>query len=99
MAGILPFPFTFMSHLVRPSVQSDGLVGSGSGHGRASLALAAEGALWRRFLEEANVNLSPGSACRIGEPGFMRVVFPCVAPEAAAIGVARMAKVLGLTTS
>jgi aspartate/methionine/tyrosine aminotransferase len=58
----------------------------------------AEDALWRRFLEEANVNVSPGSACRIGEPGFMRVVFPCVAPEAAVIGVARMAKVLGVTT-
>lgn len=56
----------------------------------------AEDALWRRFLDEANVNLSPGSACRIGEPGFMRVVFPCVAPEAAAIGVSRLARVLGV---
>jgi aspartate/methionine/tyrosine aminotransferase len=62
-----------------------------------SVTWEAEDALWRRLLEEANVNLSPGSACRIGEPGFMRVVFPCVAPEAAATGVARMARVLGAT--
>ncbi|MDH3397334.1 MAG: aminotransferase class I/II-fold pyridoxal phosphate-dependent enzyme, partial [Acidimicrobiia bacterium] len=30
---------------------------------------AAEDALWRRILEEAKVNLTPGSSCRIEEPG------------------------------
>lgn len=28
----------------------------------------AEHALWRRILDEANVNITPGAACRIAEP-------------------------------
>ena len=32
-----------------------------------------EAALWRRLLDVANVNLTPGSACRIAEPGFFRL--------------------------
>ncbi len=35
----------------------------------------AEHALWRRILDEANVNITPGSACRIAEPGFMRLCY------------------------
>ncbi len=35
----------------------------------------AEQALWRRFIDEANVNLTPGAACHIDEPGFMRLCF------------------------
>lgn len=35
----------------------------------------AEDNLWRRILSEGNVNLTPGSACHIGEPGFMRICF------------------------
>lgn len=35
----------------------------------------AEEALWQRMLEEANVNLTPGAACHIVEPGFMRICF------------------------
>jgi len=35
----------------------------------------SEDALWRRFLDEANVNLTPGSSCHIGTPGFMRLCF------------------------
>ncbi len=54
----------------------------------------AEDALWRRFLAEANVNITPGSACHNGEPGFMRLCFPCVPPEAAVAAVARLARVL-----
>lgn len=54
----------------------------------------AEDALWRRFLEEARVNVTPGSACHNGEPGFMRLVFAGVPPEAAVVGIARMARVL-----
>ncbi len=36
---------------------------------------AAEQALWRRMLDEANVNLTPGEACRISEPGFFRLCY------------------------
>ena len=36
---------------------------------------AAEAALWRKILDEARVNLTPGSACRIAEPGFFRLCF------------------------
>ena len=55
----------------------------------------AEDALWHRILDEANVNLTPGAACRNGQPGFFRV---CFATEPAANVVAavhRVAKVLG----
>lgn len=55
---------------------------------------AAEDALWRRLLEQANVNLTPGSACRIGEPGFMRLCFASVPPSTAAVGVDRLARAL-----
>ncbi len=54
----------------------------------------AEDVLWRRILDEANVNLTPGSACRIGEPGFMRLCFAAVPKETSAVGVSRMARVL-----
>jgi aspartate/methionine/tyrosine aminotransferase len=54
----------------------------------------AEHALWRRFLEEANVNLTPGSACRIGEPGFMRLCFASVPSEIGIEGVRRLGRVL-----
>ena len=54
----------------------------------------AEGALWRKLLDEANVNLTPGSACRIVEPGFMRLCFAGVPQERGAVGVDRLARVL-----
>jgi aspartate/methionine/tyrosine aminotransferase len=50
----------------------------------------AEERLWRRVLEEANVNLTPGSACRISEPGFFRLCFAPVPLEASLEGVARI---------
>ncbi len=34
----------------------------------------AEHALWLRILDEAKVNLTPGAACHIGEPGFFAPV-------------------------
>jgi aspartate/methionine/tyrosine aminotransferase len=55
----------------------------------------AEAALWERLLTEANVNLTPGSACRIGEPGFMRLCFASEPTEAVLAGIERMAGVLG----
>jgi aspartate/methionine/tyrosine aminotransferase len=54
----------------------------------------AEHALWRRFLDEAGVNLTPGAACRIAEPGFMRLCFASVPPELAVAGVQRLGRVL-----
>lgn len=35
----------------------------------------AEDRLWRAILEETGVNLTPGSACRAVEPGWMRICF------------------------
>jgi aspartate/methionine/tyrosine aminotransferase len=54
----------------------------------------AEDALWRRILEQANVNLTPGSACRNEEPGFMRLCFAAEPKEAVLVAVERIARVL-----
>ncbi len=54
----------------------------------------AEDALWRRILEGANVNITPGSACHNGEPGFLRLCFATEPSEAVATAVRRMARVL-----
>ena len=54
----------------------------------------AEGELWRMLLDEANVTLTPGSACRVGEPGFMRLCFAGEPTEAVLIGIERMGRVL-----
>lgn len=51
---------------------------------------AAEHTLWRRMVDEVNVNLTPGSACRISEPGFFRV---CFAQEPADIAVAAIRRI------
>ncbi len=53
-----------------------------------------EAALWRRLLDLANVNLTPGSACHIGEPGFMRLCFAGVPTDTAVHAVERLADVL-----
>ena len=42
----------------------------------------AEDRLWRRILDGANVNLTPGSACRNPEPGFLRMCFATEPVEA-----------------
>ena len=54
----------------------------------------AERALWWQLLEEARVNLTPGAACRITEPGFMRLCYAAGPPAAAVDGVRRIARVL-----
>jgi len=54
----------------------------------------AEDALWRKLLDETNVNLTPGSACRIVEPGFMRLCFAGVPKETSAVGVDRVARAI-----
>jgi aspartate/methionine/tyrosine aminotransferase len=56
---------------------------------------AAEDALWRQILEETNVNLTPGSTCRIVEPGFFRLCFAAEPPEAVEAAVRRIAELRG----
>jgi aspartate/methionine/tyrosine aminotransferase len=57
----------------------------------------AEDALWRSLLETANVTLTPGSACRIGEPGFMRLCFASAPTDAVVAGINRIDKTLQRT--
>jgi aspartate/methionine/tyrosine aminotransferase len=55
---------------------------------------AAEDALWRLLLEAANVTLTPGAACHIGEPGFMRLCFASERTDAVVAGIERMGRLL-----
>ena len=55
----------------------------------------AESDLWRRILERANVNLTPGAACRIAEPGFMRLCYAAEPTDAVLDGIARVGRLLG----
>jgi aspartate/methionine/tyrosine aminotransferase len=54
----------------------------------------AEERLWRRLVDEANVNLTPGSACRNGEPGFLRLVYATAPTDHVETAVDRIAAVL-----
>jgi hypothetical protein len=40
------------------------------------------------------VNLTPGAACRVGEPGFMRLCFAAVPTDVAVGAVERIGRVL-----
>ena len=53
-----------------------------------------EDRLWRRILEEANVNLTPGAACHVGEPGFMRLCFAAEPTDVIVSGVQRLGRVV-----
>jgi aspartate/methionine/tyrosine aminotransferase len=55
----------------------------------------AERALWRRILDDARVNLTPGEACRISEPGFFRLCYAAVPGEAIDVALQRIGRVLG----
>ena len=55
----------------------------------------AEHDLWLRILDEAKVNLTPGSACHIGEPGFFRLCYAGLPTEAVEVGIRRILAVLG----
>jgi 1-aminocyclopropane-1-carboxylate synthase len=55
---------------------------------------AEEDRIWRLILNEANVNLTPGSACQIGEPGFMRICFATEPPEIVASAIGRIGSLL-----
>jgi aspartate/methionine/tyrosine aminotransferase len=54
----------------------------------------AEHALWRRLVDEADVNLTPGSACRIVEPGFFRLCWAAVPRAALDVALRRIGDVL-----
>ena len=54
----------------------------------------AEARLWRRVVDEANVNITPGSACRIAEPGFMRICFATEPADTVVTAIRRIAAVL-----
>ena len=55
---------------------------------------AAELALWRMILEHVNVNLTPGAACRIAEPGFMRLCYAAQPIETVLAGIERVRRLL-----
>ena len=55
----------------------------------------AERCLWRRILDEANVNLTPGEACRLAEPGFFRLCYAAESEEAVRVAIHRLGRVLG----
>ncbi|MEZ4647625.1 MAG: aminotransferase class I/II-fold pyridoxal phosphate-dependent enzyme [Candidatus Eisenbacteria bacterium] len=57
-------------------------------------SFAAEDRLWRRLLDEANVNLTPGSACRIAEPGFFRLCYAGVPLDAVRVAIERIGRCL-----
>jgi aspartate/methionine/tyrosine aminotransferase len=54
----------------------------------------AERTLWRRILEATNVNLTPGEACRINEPGFFRLCYASESGEAVQEAITRLGRVL-----
>jgi aspartate/methionine/tyrosine aminotransferase len=59
----------------------------------------AEHALWLRLLDEANVNITPGEACRIAEPGFFRLCYAAVPGEALDVALRRVGAVLGIASA
>ena len=54
----------------------------------------AERGLWRRILEEANVNLTPGEACRINEPGFFRLCYAAESGASVQEAIVRLGQIL-----
>lgn len=52
----------------------------------------AEHELWETLLQELNVNITPGSACHNGEPGFMRLVFSATPVDALVEGAHRLGR-------
>ena len=54
----------------------------------------AEQSLWRRIVDGANVNLTPGSACHIHEPGFMRLCFAVEPADTVVSAIERIQRVL-----
>jgi len=55
----------------------------------------AEDRLWRRMINEAKVNLTPGSACRVVEPGLFRLCYASEPTDAVMVAVERIGRMLG----
>jgi aspartate/methionine/tyrosine aminotransferase len=55
----------------------------------------SEHRLWRRILDDAGVNLTPGAACRVAEPGFFRLCYAGLPTASVTIGVDRLSRLLG----
>jgi aspartate/methionine/tyrosine aminotransferase len=55
----------------------------------------AERRLWRDILDGADVNVTPGSACRSPEPGFVRICFAAEPPDRVVEAVQRIGRVVG----
>ena len=55
----------------------------------------AEHALWIQILEQARVNLTPGAACHVGEPGFFRLCYAGQPTETVEVAVRRIAELFG----
>ena len=53
-----------------------------------------ERALWLEILERAQVNLTPGAACRVVEPGFFRLCYAGLPVATAEVGVRRIVQLL-----
>lgn len=54
----------------------------------------AEHELWLRILETARVNLTPGAACHVGEPGFFRLCYAGHPAPTVEVGVGRLVRAL-----
>ncbi len=54
----------------------------------------AEHTLWLRILEQARVNLTPGAACHIGEPGFFRLCYAAQPTDTMEVAVHRIVQLL-----
>lgn len=54
----------------------------------------AEYGLWRTILDDTNVNLTPGSACRVDEPGFFRICYAAGSVDTVEEGLRRVERVL-----
>ncbi|MFT4646801.1 MAG: aspartate/methionine/tyrosine aminotransferase [Glaciecola sp.] len=54
----------------------------------------AEHALWSKILNEVNVNITPGSACRIAEPGFMRLCYAAAPIDSVLAAIGRVGRLL-----
>ncbi|MEM1031300.1 MAG: aminotransferase class I/II-fold pyridoxal phosphate-dependent enzyme [Myxococcota bacterium] len=64
------------------------------GHLEAA-SFEAEHTLWRRLLDDHNLNLTPGRACRIATPGFFRLCYAGVDDDALDVALARLRDALG----
>jgi aspartate/methionine/tyrosine aminotransferase len=57
-------------------------------------SFVAEDRLWRRIVDEARVNLTPGAACRIAEPGWFRLCFASAPHVAVLAAIERVGALL-----